>query len=82
MLLAERLELGVSADEIADECALLEGGLELDSIVLVEFMSMVEEHFGFVFDDDDLEISLFANPKALAEYIASVQASALAEEAR
>lgn len=69
MLIAERLKLGVDAADVTADTPLLEGGLALDSIVIVELMAVVEEHFAFTFDDEDLEITIFETPRALATHI-------------
>lgn len=69
-ILAEDLNLSVDIDQIADDAALTDGGLNLDSIVIVELIALIETRFNFQFEDADLRTSTFANLKALAAVIA------------
>lgn len=65
------LELGLNLDpeQIADDAVLVDGGLNLDSIVLVELIGILEGRFGFVFQDADLRMATFASVEALADTI-------------
>lgn len=69
-ILADDLNLSLNIDHIADDAALTDGGLNLDSIVIVELIALIESKFNFQFDDADLRTSTFANLKALAAVIA------------
>ncbi len=65
------LELGLNLDpeQIADDAVLVDGGLNLDSIVLVELIGILEARFGFVFQDADLRMATFASVETLASTI-------------
>lgn len=69
-ILVTRLLVGKAEEEIGDSEHLFEGGLELDSSSAIEFVLAVEEEFGLVFEEDDMRIENFANPRALAEFMA------------
>jgi acyl carrier protein len=69
-ILVEDLELNVVADEMPDECSLLDDGLAMDSILIAELIVRIEDRFGFQFDDRMLETKLFDNLSALAAFIA------------
>lgn len=65
------LELGLNLDpkEISDDAVLVDGGLNLDSIVLIELIGILEGRFGFVFQDADLRMATFASVETLANTI-------------
>jgi acyl carrier protein len=68
-ILAEDMDLNLKAEEIDATAPLLEEGLNLDSIVIVELIAVVEERFGFEFADEDLRTASFASLEALAGVI-------------
>jgi len=68
-LLDEILSLkGRSASFTADT-PLLGAVPELDSMAVVALISGLEEHFGFVADDDEIDGSLFATVGTLTEFV-------------
>ncbi len=68
-LIAEDLDVNVGIDEIDDHVSLLEKGLALDSVVIVELINLLEDRFGFHFDDEDMKPDLFASVTTLAEFV-------------
>jgi acyl carrier protein len=68
-IIAEDLDVNLKFDEIDDKVPLLSGGLHLDSIVIVELISLIEDRFGFEFDDSDLNLESFRNLTTLAGVI-------------
>ena len=58
-----------AADEIDPNVTLLESGLDLDSITIVELIARIEAHFEFQFRDTDLRTRSFASLQALAEVV-------------
>ena len=69
-LIAGELDVNIKPEQIADDAAFFEGGLGIDSIAIVELISLVEEEFGVQFSDDDLVPESFANLGALADLVA------------
>lgn len=70
-LLDEILSLkGRSASFTADT-PLLGAVPELDSMAVVALIAGLEEHFGFIADDDEIDGSLFATVGALTAFVAS-----------
>jgi acyl carrier protein len=67
--IAEDLDVGLQLDEIDESAALTDGGLNLDSVVLVDLIGSIEARLGFQFDDSDLRMRSFANVRTLAEVI-------------
>lgn len=68
-LIADDLDVNLKLEEIDEAAPLFEQGLALDSIVLVELVGLVERHFGFEFDDGDLNVETFKNLRSLAEVV-------------
>lgn len=75
-ILVRNLDLDLELDAISDDVSLLEDGLALDSVVIVELITHVENRFGFQFDDQNLRSENFANLTVLAELIANERATA------
>jgi len=68
-MLVDDMDLGLDAANIDASTPLFEDGLDLDSIVIVELISLVEQRFGFEFQDSDLRMAMFENLAALAKVI-------------
>ncbi|HEX3763196.1 MAG TPA: phosphopantetheine-binding protein [Kofleriaceae bacterium] len=68
-LLVEDLDARITAEMVTDDVRLLESGLGLDSIVLYEFITLIEKRFGFEFADQDLGTEIFENLTILAQHI-------------
>jgi acyl carrier protein len=69
MIIADQLDVNISRKEIDPYIGLLEDGLGLDSIAIVELITLVEENFGFEFDEDGLNMDAFQSVRSLAAYI-------------
>lgn len=68
-IIAEDLDVNMRFDEIDETVPLLGEGLALDSVVVVELISLVEDRFGFEFEDSELNVESFRNLNALAGVI-------------
>jgi acyl carrier protein len=68
-ILAEELKLDLDTFDVSGGTALTDGGLDLDSVKLMELITAVEERFGFRFDDEDLRPATFESLDALAQAI-------------
>ncbi len=69
-LIASEMDVNLKADQIKDDSPFFAGGLGIDSIAIVELISLVEERFGVQFGDEDLVPESFANLGALAGLVA------------
>jgi len=69
-IIADELEVNVKLEEIDENVSLFEGGIGLDSVAIMEFISLIEAHFGFKFSDDELNMEPFENLRTLAAFIA------------
>ncbi|MCB0060915.1 MAG: hypothetical protein KDE19_02325 [Caldilineaceae bacterium] len=72
-IIADQLDANIERAEITREIPLLEDGLGLDSIMLVELISLVEETFHFQFDEDELDMAIFTNLDTLAAFVTAKQ---------
>lgn len=77
-IIADRLDANIERAEITRDISLLEDGLGLDSIMLVELISLVEETFGFQFGEDELDMAIFTNLDTLATFVATKQSLQMA----
>ncbi|MCP4349114.1 MAG: acyl carrier protein [Desulfobacterales bacterium] len=68
-LIAEELDVNLGEEEIDENVSLFEGGLGFDSVVIVELIALVEEHFGFQFSDDELKPESFSTLGVLEKSI-------------
>jgi acyl carrier protein len=75
-IIANDLDVNVELEGIADDAGLLEDGIGLDSVALMEFISIIEERFSIQFSDDELGMEPFQNLRALSECIARKQEAA------
>lgn len=74
-ILTEDLDTGLSKSEIGDAQPLFEDGLGLDSIVIMDFIALVEKRFEIEFDDDELNIASFSNLEVLSDLVEKKKAS-------
>jgi acyl carrier protein len=73
-LIATKLDANIKIEEIEPSTALLESGLKLNSLAIVDLITYVEEEFGVQFGEDDLNMDSFASVQALANVIDSHKA--------
>ena len=70
-MIAKELDMYLGTDEIDEKASLFEGGIALDSMAIMDLILLVEERFGFVFDEAELDIEHFQTVSALADLIAA-----------
>jgi len=68
-LLAQTLQLGPRADSLTPDSPLLGALPELDSMAVVTILTAMEEHFGFVVDDDEISADTFATLGTLTDFV-------------
>lgn len=74
-LLDEILSLKGRAFSFTENTALLGALPELDSMAVVALITRIEEHFGFMVDDDEIDGATFATVGSLIEFIEAKQAA-------
>ncbi|MBZ4202454.1 MAG: acyl carrier protein [Methylovulum sp.] len=68
-MLVERINTELVQHEINENASILEGELGLDSIMLVEFISLLEDNFNLTFGENDLTMDVFTNLRTLADFL-------------
>lgn len=71
VIVAEELDINLTLESVDANAPLLEDGLGLDSIALVNLIELVEKHFNFQFSDDELFPENFSTLNVLAHCINS-----------
>lgn len=61
--------LGLDATTLDRNTPLLGSVATLDSMAVVQLLTALEEHFGFVLDDDDLSADTFATVGTLTTFV-------------
>lgn len=70
-LLDEVLSLDGRSSAFTRETPLLGAIPELDSMAVVSLITGIENHFGLVVDDDDIDGSTFATVGSLVDYVSA-----------
>ncbi len=68
-IIADDLDVNTKLDEIDENASLFEEGIGLDSIAIMEFITLIEERFDFQFSDEELNLEPFKNLQTLAHFI-------------
>ena len=72
-LVAERLDINRTLADITADAPLLGGGLGLDSLAIVELISLTEECFAIEFGEDQLNMESFASLTSLAAVVVGLR---------
>jgi len=72
-VLGKVLQLGDRTQTLHSDSRLLGALPELDSMAVVAVITQLEEHFGVVFDDDEISANTFTTLGNLVELIRSKQ---------
>jgi len=68
-LIADELDANLTVAEIGEESSLFEDGLGLDSVAIVEFITILEDRFNVQFSDADLTSEMFRNISTIADFV-------------
>ena len=63
------LRPGTQPADVSAEASLLDGGLNLDSVALIELITAIEKRMGFEFLQTDLRTRTFASLRTLAHVV-------------
>jgi acyl carrier protein len=74
-LVAGKLDVNLRYDEISPDAPLLDDGLGLDSLAIVDLITLIEDKFGFQFGEDDLNMDAFSNLRSLAKVVDAQRAA-------
>jgi acyl carrier protein len=70
-IIAQELDVNLGAEEIDEDASLFEEGIGLDSMAIMDFILLIEGHFGFEFSESELDVELFRNLRVLADFIST-----------
>lgn len=68
-IIIEQLGLSISANDISDEDYLLAGGLNIDSISMIEIIVRLETEYDISFSDEEMTIETFINILSIEELV-------------
>ena len=68
-VIGDSLQLGDRAASLDADTQLLGNIPELDSMAVVAVITALEDHFGFVVDDDEISADTFATVGTLAAFV-------------
>jgi len=68
-IVARVLDLGKRSLAFGPETALLGSVPELDSMAVATLITSLEDHFGFIVDDDEIDGSTFASVGSLVDFV-------------
>ena len=68
-IIVNDLDINADINNISHDVSLLEDGIGLDSMAIMEFISLVEEKFKFQFSDDELGMEPFNSLTSLSQFI-------------
>ena len=70
-ILKSTLQLGERGEMLTESSVLLGGVPEFDSMAVVTVITALEESYGFVIDDDDIDAATFETVGTLADFVRS-----------
>lgn len=68
-ILAQTLQIGPRADALTARSPLLGALPELDSMAVIGILTTLEEHYGFVVEDDEISADTFATLGSLTTFV-------------
>ena len=68
-ILADTLQLAGGVESLDVDTALLGGIPEFDSMAVVSVITAIEEQYGFVVDDDEIDAEAFETVGALVSFV-------------
>jgi acyl carrier protein len=68
-ILVNSLQINSRADALTTDTPLLGALPELDSMAVVGILTALEDHYGFIVDDDEISAETFATLGSLIEFV-------------
>jgi len=68
-ILGDVLQLGARADELTSDTALIGSIPEFDSMAVVSVITALEENYGFIVDDDEIDAETFETVGSLVAFV-------------
>ena len=70
-ILSDVLQIGDRVNQYADDTPLLGSIPEFDSMAVVSVITAIEENFGFIVDDDEIDADVFETFGSLVAFVES-----------
>ena len=68
-IMVDDLDLDLAYEDIDEDVPLFEGGLALDSVVVVELISFIEKRFNITLPEEMLTLDAFKNLRSMAQAV-------------
>ena len=68
-LLLDDLDVRLAAEDLDADSRLFQGGADLDSFAIIEFVSLIQTTFEFEFSEEDLRPEAFENLRSIATVV-------------
>jgi acyl carrier protein len=68
-IIANELDVNLKQDDIDENASLFEEGIGLDSVTIMEFISLIESSFSVQFSDEELDFQQFKDLNTLAGFV-------------
>lgn len=68
-IIIEDLDVNLKPEDLCDNSTLFEEGIGLDSVTIMEFISLIESKFAIQFSDEDLDFKQFNDLSTLARFV-------------
>lgn len=70
-IIVNELDVNLKREDIDENASLFEEGIGLDSVTIMEFISLIEANFSIQFAEEELDFELFKNLNTLASFVVS-----------
>ena len=70
-IIVNELDVNLKHEDINENASLFEEGLGLDSVTIMEFISLIEARFSIQFTDEELDFKQFNDLKTLANFVSN-----------
>jgi len=74
-IIVNELDVNLKREDINENASLFEEGIGLDSVTIMEFISLIEANFSIQFSDEELDFKQFKDLITLAGFVASKTAA-------
>lgn len=69
-IIVNELDVNLKRDDINENASLFEEGIGLDSVTIMEFISLIESNLSIQFSDEELDFNQFKDLNTLASFVA------------
>lgn len=74
-IIVNELDVNLKREDINESASLFEEGIGLDSVTIMEFISLIEANFSIQFSDEELDFKQFKDLNTLAGFVVNKTAA-------